>query len=221
VRALRCCARAASHAPSHRSLQAKTSRSWARKQVFKEERGVCQECGLDCEDLKSRLLLGSKGAQLPLEDRRRILLQVEPRYKEHEALMMKALTTGCVALEHTRCCGVRSVKPDWACRRCSVLWEADHLIPVAEGGGQCGRENLRTLCLMCHVDASGAQAGRGAKKRRAAKASRAVAVDQPLDDATLAALGRCAADDEDEFEEDKPPKSKSTKPKKAKAKAGK
>lgn len=30
------------------------------------------------------------------------------------------------------------------------LWDADHVIPVAEGGGQCDLSNLRTLCLLCH-----------------------------------------------------------------------
>ena len=30
------------------------------------------------------------------------------------------------------------------------LWEADHIVPVSEGGGACGLENFRTLCLPCH-----------------------------------------------------------------------
>ncbi len=30
------------------------------------------------------------------------------------------------------------------------LWDADHIAPVAEGGGQCDLENIRTLCLPCH-----------------------------------------------------------------------
>ena len=30
------------------------------------------------------------------------------------------------------------------------LWDADHILPVAEGGGECDLENLRTLCLRCH-----------------------------------------------------------------------
>ena len=30
------------------------------------------------------------------------------------------------------------------------LWDADHVLPVAEGGGQCDLDNLRTLCLPCH-----------------------------------------------------------------------
>lgn len=30
------------------------------------------------------------------------------------------------------------------------LWEADHIVPVIEGGGECGLENYRTLCQKCH-----------------------------------------------------------------------
>jgi len=30
------------------------------------------------------------------------------------------------------------------------LWDADHIIPVAEGGGECDLTNMRTLCLKCH-----------------------------------------------------------------------
>lgn len=30
------------------------------------------------------------------------------------------------------------------------LWEADHLIPVVEGGADKGLSNLRTLCVICH-----------------------------------------------------------------------
>jgi 5-methylcytosine-specific restriction enzyme A len=30
------------------------------------------------------------------------------------------------------------------------LWEADHVVPVAEGGGECDLANMRTLCLKCH-----------------------------------------------------------------------
>lgn len=29
-------------------------------------------------------------------------------------------------------------------------WQADHIIPVVEGGGECGLENYRTLCTPCH-----------------------------------------------------------------------
>ena len=29
-------------------------------------------------------------------------------------------------------------------------WEADHVIPVVKGGGFCGLDNYRTLCVPCH-----------------------------------------------------------------------
>jgi 5-methylcytosine-specific restriction endonuclease McrA len=34
------------------------------------------------------------------------------------------------------------------------LWDADHIVPVAEGGGECDLANLRTLCLRCHREAT-------------------------------------------------------------------
>jgi 5-methylcytosine-specific restriction endonuclease McrA len=36
------------------------------------------------------------------------------------------------------------------------LWDADHILPVAEGGGQCDLDNLRTLCLPCHREVTAA-----------------------------------------------------------------
>ena len=34
------------------------------------------------------------------------------------------------------------------------LWDADHILPVAEGGGECDLENIRTLCPLCHRKAT-------------------------------------------------------------------
>jgi 5-methylcytosine-specific restriction endonuclease McrA len=30
------------------------------------------------------------------------------------------------------------------------LWDADHIVPVVEGGGECDLSNIRTLCIRCH-----------------------------------------------------------------------
>ena len=43
------------------------------------------------------------------------------------------------------------------------LWDADHIVPVVEGGGECDLENIRTLCLKCHRAATAEL-----RKRRAA-----------------------------------------------------
>jgi 5-methylcytosine-specific restriction enzyme A len=34
------------------------------------------------------------------------------------------------------------------------LWDADHIVPVVEGGGECDLSNIRTLCLLCHRKAT-------------------------------------------------------------------
>jgi HNH endonuclease. len=44
----------------------------------------------------------------------------------------------------------------WGLRKRSrkSLWDADHIKPVAEGGGECDLDNVRTLCLRCHRSAT-------------------------------------------------------------------
>jgi 5-methylcytosine-specific restriction endonuclease McrA len=53
-------------------------------------------------------------------------------------------TRGAARAEALAMWGIRSIQA----RR--SLWDADHILPVAEGGGQCDLDNLRTLCLPCH-----------------------------------------------------------------------
>lgn len=56
-------------------------------------------------------------------------------------------------------------------------WEADHIVPVVEGGGQCGLENYRTLCLACHREQTAALAARRAAARREAKAKQTITLE--------------------------------------------
>ena len=78
---------------------------WIRRKVFKRDKGICAECGLDTESVE------------------------RPR-KEAWSF-----------LSHHR-------------------WEADHIVPVSEGGGLCGLDGYRTLCKgagtnNCHGKATG------------------------------------------------------------------
>ena len=43
----------------------------------------------------------------------------------------------------------RAARRRWRALR--PRWEADHILPVADGGGECGLENYRLLCRTCHV----------------------------------------------------------------------
>jgi 5-methylcytosine-specific restriction protein A len=48
----------------------------------------------------------------------------------------------------------RAARRQWRAER--PRWEADHIVPVADGGGECGLENYRLLCRPCHVRVTGA-----------------------------------------------------------------
>lgn len=58
----------------------------------------------------------------------------------------------------------RSWRDWWACEvlglskadaRRLTYWEADHIVPVAEGGWYLGLENLQTKCIWCHRQKTG------------------------------------------------------------------
>lgn len=55
-------------------------------------------------------------------------------------------------------------------------WDMDHETPVTEGGGECGLDNLRTLCWWCHKaetrDLHARRARRARAERRAANPQR-------------------------------------------------
>lgn len=46
------------------------------------------------------------------------------------------------------------------------LWQADHIIPVVEGGGECTLDNLRSLCTACHKNETAGLARRRAQVRK-------------------------------------------------------
>ena len=50
-----------------------------------------------------------------------------------------------------------------------TLWDVDHIVPVSEGGGECGLENVRTLCIWCHRNETNILLAEQAKKRQGRK----------------------------------------------------
>jgi 5-methylcytosine-specific restriction enzyme A len=58
----------------------------------------------------------------------------------------------------------------WYFRRTSC-WDADHIIPVVEGGGECTMVNIRTLCVPCHQRVTKELARRRASQRRQKRVS--------------------------------------------------
>src|SRR5260221_262326 len=54
--------------------------------------------------------------------------------------------------ENLRCQSIPVVPGKWGLKGLTrkTVWDADHILPVVEGGGECDLGNLRTLCLLCH-----------------------------------------------------------------------
>jgi len=61
------------------------------------------------------------------------------------------------ALKYSRGSRRQELLRHWGLRTRSrkSLWDADHILPVSEGGGECDLDNIRTLCLHCHRVATG------------------------------------------------------------------
>lgn len=55
--------------------------------------------------------------------------------------------------------------------RRTSYWDADHIVPVVEGGGECDLDNYRTLCIPCHKQVTAQLAARRAAPRRAERAA--------------------------------------------------
>jgi len=110
------------------------------RMIFRRDHGVCAGCGLDTEALRVRL----DGI---MERRRR---------KGGEDLYARARRLRESIYRVLKARGFNSLG--------SSLWEADHIIPVVEGGPTTF-ENLRTLCVPCHKAETAGLKARLALKR--------------------------------------------------------
>jgi 5-methylcytosine-specific restriction endonuclease McrA len=105
-------------------------RNWpghARVKVLERDGGICAGCGRDCPALERRLKSFAKSMY------------------EFGALMGEEKISGY--RRHER---IRKWLNRFGLHLGDSLWQADHIVPVVEGGGGCGLDNLRTLCVPCH-----------------------------------------------------------------------
>jgi len=132
------------------------SPQFVRQKLFERDRGVCAKCVVNAERERSRAMVAASswgwhakhGMDARVESFRRrnrgvwnvpkFLLGDRWSYwqpRVQEAIAKRLLAMG---------------RAGWNVHRRSSWWEADHIVPVVEGGGQCGAENYRTLCCRCH-----------------------------------------------------------------------
>lgn len=132
----------------------RTQPAYQARHVLERDKGVCESCGLDCVQLLAELK----------ELRKRLRVA---RYGESAAWLGRWFS------------GDQNL-PEWTARVTELelprhlrdlsrrLWEMDHRVPVAEGGGSCGLDNLRTLCWRCHKRVTAELRKRLAEARKAA-----------------------------------------------------
>jgi 5-methylcytosine-specific restriction endonuclease McrA len=114
-----------------------------RRAVHRRDKGVCAECGFDCDAAKAQASA----------------LWYGPGGTAYEALKADLKARG-FPIDYGMGPG------GW-----KSFWEADHIAPVVLGGGGCGLDNVRTLCVQCHKKATATLAKQRAEARRAKKQS--------------------------------------------------
>ena len=130
-----------------------SSGGYIRAQVFERDGGVCALCGVNGAQMDLALTALKDDLLHPL------LMTIHPmvvttlRAEGWKNVRLRGHGCYADALEFSSC------------------WEADHIQAVAEGGGQCGLENYRTLCFVCHKKQSAQQASMRAAGRRKKRAS--------------------------------------------------
>lgn len=137
--------------------------------IRKRDKGVCALCGLDCEALKRQLrkTLKALAPEPPIYpgpddwfDEYNTTTAWKDRFAAHEARRKAARAAmKAAAVEFKIQHGIPQHR--------SRFWDVDHIVPVAEGGGDAGPDGLRTLCIKCHRGETAALALRRAAARRA------------------------------------------------------
>lgn len=101
-------------------LMIRRSGRYIRDCTYKRDKGICKLCNKDTRKLAKTLLQ----------------YRANNMMKEYNDLLKEEKIT--------------KSRKIWKRKHGGGLWDADHIIPVKEGGGQCGLENIRTLCIKCH-----------------------------------------------------------------------
>ena len=136
-------------------------------EIFKRDRGICSECGVNTVRLMLELLYHVSQAVAPawaLDPQgafKRAEYIASRCYSAHNFLRKKERTSPLARQVEASYLENNGFKPAELITRempRKRLWEADHILAVFEGGGQCGLDNYRTLCYWCHKQNTAEQA---------------------------------------------------------------
>uniref|UniRef100_A0A2K6M8K3 Zinc finger RANBP2-type containing 3 n=1 Tax=Rhinopithecus bieti TaxID=61621 RepID=A0A2K6M8K3_RHIBE len=121
----------------------RSNNSYLRAKVFETERGVCQLCNVNAQEL---------------------FLHLRDAPKSQRKKLLDATWTSKLPLEQLNEM-IRNPRE-------GHFWQVDHIKPVYGGGGQCSLDNLQTLCTVCHKERTARQAKERSQVRRQSLASK-------------------------------------------------
>ena len=117
----------------------KTDPAFVRQMVHTRDKGVCALCGIDTHEWA--------------KERRAEWAALQHRVTELPYYEASAAREA-----------FRREHPHFFSRQ--SYWDADHIVPVVEGGGECDLDNYRTFCIPCHKQVTRELAARRAEARR-------------------------------------------------------
>lgn len=126
----------------------KTSPSHLRWKLRERDKGICAICSLDTIALKKEFAEFCGEIQRSWVTIRSLQSSQRSLNERVEWLKSHGIPAG---------------------RSCSDWWDADHIIPVVEGGGETGLDNFRTLCIPCHKKETALLRKRMAEQRKLSK----------------------------------------------------
>lgn len=143
------------------------SSQYVRNLLFERDHGVCAMCGVDAERAQNRAEITNVWHWCRKHDRVRcwhdrhrwnvpVPQWIISKFQWHHPRIQSAIKAR----------RERMKAEGWDVHRRQSWWEADHIVPVVDGGGQCGIENYRTLCIRCHRKVTRELRARLAQKRK-------------------------------------------------------
>ncbi|XP_067891149.1 DNA annealing helicase and endonuclease ZRANB3 isoform X2 [Heterodontus francisci] len=115
----------------------RSNRCFMRSKVFEAEHGICQQCGLNAQQL---------------------YISVRDTLKTHRKELLENTWLSQLSLDQLN-------EIIWNPTE-GHFWQVDHIRPVYGGGGQCSLENLQTLCTVCHKERTAKQAKERSQAKR-------------------------------------------------------
>jgi 5-methylcytosine-specific restriction enzyme A len=151
----------------------RTSWSLTRLAVFERDKGRCAACGVDAEAVLARFRqavcdrMGFDRARASL-DAVAVVKTVRASRRRYRTTVTKPepLPADLIALF-----AARASWPETAFRPRAHAWEADHIVPVADGGDWFAMSNLVSLCIRCHRAKTTAENKARAAARKAKRAA--------------------------------------------------